>query len=307
MEHKKFFILNPTAGKGKGSKYILRLQKALNELAIPLENILLTEYPGHATELTTSLASDVNSIFCIGGDGTVNEIINGISSMSNFRLGVIPVGSGNDFARTIGTLTKDFSLGDYIIKKGSMQCDIGQVTVSRNNNVFLSRKFISSLGLGFDAFVASKIKSIKVLRGLPLYISSVVLSLFKYKAPKSSLKIEEQNVEFTDKIFLFSVGNTETAGGGFRLNPKAQIDDRYLNLCMARNISKFTLLKVLPKAINGTHILDKRVESYRFKTLKYTTREKIYLHVDGEVIELAEGEKEIEINILPDSQSIITN
>lgn len=307
MECKKFFIVNPSAGKGRGTKYISKLQKVLSGLSIPLNNMILTQYPGHATELTNSLASDENSIFCIGGDGTVNEIINGINHGCNLRLGVIPAGSGNDFARTIGTLSKDFSLENYILSKGFRKCDIGHVTVIQNNKVFISRKFISSLGIGFDAFVTSKIKSIKVLNGLLLYIFSVILSLFNYKAPKSSVKIEGTNVDFTDRIFLFSVGNTETAGGGFRLNPRAKIDDGYLNLCMARNISKFTLLQVLPKAIPGTHIFDKRVESYKFKSLKYSTNEKVFLHFDGEVIELSEGEKEIVVTIIPNSQSIIKN
>ncbi len=307
MECKKFFILNPSAGKGRGNKYISQLHKVLHGLSIPSNNVIITQYPGHATEIADSLNIDENSIYCIGGDGTVNEIINGINHGGNLRLGVIPVGSGNDFARTIGTLTKEFSLKNYILSKSATRCDVGHVIVTKNDVILVNKKFISSLGIGFDAFVASKIKSIKVLNGLLLYIASVIVSLFTYKAPKSSIRIEESNVDFTDHVFLFSVGNTETAGGGFKLNPKAKIDDSYLNLCMARNISKLTLLKVLPKAITGTHILDKRVESYKFKLLKYSTNEKVFLHMDGEVIELAEGEKEIIVSIQPKSQSIITN
>jgi len=306
MECKKIFIVNPAAGKGRGTKYIPQLRKALHCFSIPLNNIIETKYPGYATEIANSLDSDENSIFCIGGDGTINEIINGLNDENDIKLGVIPGGSGNDFARTIGTLTNDFSLGNYILSKGYRKCDIGHITVSQNNKFLLRRKFISSFGIGFDAFVASKIKSIKELNGLSLYIFSVILSLFTYKAPKSSVKIEGSDVDFTDHIFLFSVGNTETAGGGFRLNPQAKIDDGYLNLCMARNISKFTLLQVLPKAIKGTHVFDRRVESYKFKSLKYSTNENVFLHLDGEVIELSEGEKEIVVSILPNSQSIIT-
>ncbi|MCK9425865.1 MAG: diacylglycerol kinase family lipid kinase [Ignavibacteriaceae bacterium] len=307
MESKNFFIVNPLAGKGRGGKYIRQLQKVLQSLSIPLTNILLTEYPGHATELVKRIASDENSIFCVGGDGTVNEIINGIKHGYNLRLGVIPVGSGNDFARTIGNLSKDFSLEKYILSEVSNRCDIGHVAVFKNNELLFSKKFISSLGIGFDAFVSSKIKLIKILNGLLLYIFSVILSLFAYEAPKSSVKIEGTDVDFTDKVFLFTVGNTETAGGGFKLNPGAKIDDGYLNVCIARDISKFTLLKVLPKAITGDHIFDKRVYSYKFKTLKYSTDEKVFLHLDGEVFELMEGKKEIVISIVPNSQSIIIN
>ena len=303
----KKFIVNPSAGKGRGKRYIVPLQKALHSLAIPNSNIFITQYPGHATEIVNSKNFAESSIFCIGGDGTLNEIINGVKQGFNSPIGIIPVGSGNDFARAIGNLSNDFNLEKYILSTRSIKCDIGQVVVRRNNEIKLNKKFISSLGIGFDAFVASKICSIQVLSGLPLYISSVILSLFSYKAPKCSVISEELALNFTDKVFLFAIGNTETAGGGFKLNPDAKIDDGYLNLCMARNISKTTLLQVLPKAITGTHIFDSRVESYKFKLLKYLTTEKVFLHVDGEVIELEEGEKEIGVSILPNSQTIHIN
>jgi len=243
-----YIILNPTAGKGRGLKILPQIEKLLTGLNIDLSHLKITEFPGHATELAGAFINKETSIFCVGGDGTLNEIINGFNNHVDVSLGVIPIGSGNDFARAIGTLEKGFSSERYIQNNKKIACDVGHVQVFNGEKLILDKKFISSLGIGFDALVAYNIRSIKVLKGLALYISSVILSLFKYKAPKCTISSEELDLKLNDKIFLFAVGNTETAGGGFKLNPGATIDDGYLNLCFVKNISKLTVLKILPRA-----------------------------------------------------------
>lgn len=299
------FILNPNAGKGRGVKLIPQMNKLLCQLGIPLENLIITKYPGHATEIIKAISNSDSIIYSIGGDGSLNEIVNGLNNHNPISLGVIPVGSGNDFARAIGNLNKVFSLEKYLVSDKVGTCDIGHLSISMGDNVIVDKKFISSLGIGFDAQVAHKIKSIKYLKGLLLYLASVFICLISYKAPKSKLEILAQGVNVKDKIFLFTVGNTETAGGGFKLNPGAEINDGFFNLCMAKNISKMTLLRVLPLAIFGTHIKDKNVLTYKFKELTYSTSEKICIHTDGETIELAEGDKKIEISVKDQKQKII--
>lgn len=300
-----FFILNPIAGKGKGTKITPKIKEILKKLSIPPDNLKISQYPGHATELAKAHLIENSAIFCVGGDGSLNEIINGISYGNSVSLGVIPIGSGNDFARAIGNLKSNFSLENYLVSENSVKCDIGYIRVVLDGKPILDKKFVSSLGIGFDALVAFKIISIKVLKGLALYLASVIASLFSYKAPKGTLEIPEHNIKLNDKFFLFAVGNTETAGGGFKLNPGAKINDGYLNLCFAKDISKWTVLKVLPSAIPGTHIKDKRVFTYRFKNLTYSTAEKIFLHIDGEAIELEEGDKQIHIGIESGYQNVI--
>lgn len=302
-----YFILNPTAGKGKGLKIQPKIEKLLNSLNIAASNLKITEFPGHASELASSFRNKDSSIICVGGDGTLNEIINGFNNHVDLSLGVIPIGSGNDFARAIGVLKKEFSSEKYIQNDKKITCDVGHVQVFNGGECILDKKFISSLGIGFDALVAYKIRSIKVLKGLALYIASVILSLFKYNAPKSTIYSEELDLNLNDKFFLFAVGNTETAGGGFKLNPGATIDDGYLNLCFAKNISKLTVLKILPKAITGDHIKDDRVYTYKFKSLTYKTSEKVFIHIDGEAIQLDEGEKNIVINVIPNHQKVIVH
>ena len=300
-----FFILNPTAGKGKGTKISPKIREILKKLSIPSDNLKISEYPGHATELARAHQITNSAIFSIGGDGSLNEIINGISNGDAVSLGVIPIGSGNDFARAIGNLKSNFSIDNYLLSENSIKCDIGHIRVILDGKQILDKKFISSLGIGFDAMVAFKIRSIKVLKGLALYLASVIASLFSYNAPKSTLEIPEHNIKLNDKFFLFAVGNTETAGGGFKLNPGAKINDGYLNLCFAKDISKWIVLKVLPSAIPGTHINDRRVFTYKFKKLTYSTSEKIFLHIDGEAIELEAGEKQIHINVEMGYQNVI--
>lgn len=306
IENKALFIVNPAAGKGRGRKFLPFLENSLKSLSIH-STIIETKYLGHATEIAKSFLDDNALIFGVGGDGTINEIINGLNPTHKHKLGIIPIGSGNDFARAIGNIDKEFSILKYISTNKTLLCDVGHVIVTSNGSVILDKKFISSFGIGFDAFVASKIKTIKYLKGIFLYISSVFLSLLNYNASTGTISINDGEITIADKIFLFAVGNTKTAGGGFKLNPDAAIDDGYLDLCMTRNISKFTLLKVLPKAIFGTHIKHRLVETYRFTNLSYSTRERVFLHLDGEVLELEEGEKEIVLAILPSHQEVITN
>ena len=302
-----YLILNPTAGKGRGLKILPQIEKLLTGLNIDLSHLKITKFPGHATELAGAFINKETSIFCVGGDGTLNEIINGFNNHVDVSLGVIPIGSGNDFARAIGILEKGFSLERYIQNNKKIACDVGHVKVFNGEKLILDKKFISSLGIGFDAMVSYKIRSIKVLKGLALYIASVILSLFKYKAPQSTIYSEELNLKLDDRLFLFAVGNTETAGGGFKLNPGATIDDGYLNLCLTKNISKLTVLKILPKAITGKHVKDSRVYTYKFKSLTYKTLEKVFIHVDGEAIQIDEGDKRIEINIIQNPQRVIVN
>ncbi len=300
-----YFILNPVAGNGKGLKIQPKIEKLLNNLNIADSNLKITEFSGHASALASFVIQKNSSLFCVGGDGTLNEIINGFNNQVDVSLGVIPIGSGNDFARAIGVLTKEFSSEKYIQSDKTIICDIGHVQVYNGGKCILDKKFISSFGIGFDALVAHKIRAIKVLKGLVLYIASVILSLFKYNAPKSTIYSEELDLNLNDKFFLFAVGNTETAGGGFKLNPGATIDDGYLNLCFAKNISKLAVLMILPKAITGEHIKDDRVYTYKFKSLTYKTSEKTFIHFDGEVIQLDEGEKDIVINVIPNNQKVI--
>ncbi|MDP3684614.1 MAG: YegS/Rv2252/BmrU family lipid kinase [Ignavibacteria bacterium] len=302
-----YIILNPTAGKGRGLKILPQIEKLLTGLNIDLSHLKITEFPGHATELAGAFINKETSIFCVGGDGTLNEIINGFNNHVDVSLGVIPIGSGNDFARALGALKNEFSAEKYIQSHKTITCDIGHVQVFNKEEVILDKKFISSLGIGFDALVANKIRSVKVLKGLALYITSVILSLFDYKSPKSTVYSEELDLKLTDNIYLFAVGNTETAGGGFKLNPGAAIDDGYLNLCLTKNIPKLTVLKILPKAITGNHVKDSRVYTYKFKSLTYKTLEKVFIHVDGEAIQLDEGDKRIEINIIQNPQRVIIN
>jgi len=305
MEYEKYVIVNPAAGKGKGAIFLRKYLNALNKLGVKKENILVTNGKDHASILTKDLSLSENIIYCVGGDGTLNEIVNGLGELSKAKLGVIPIGSGNDFARAIGYYQNKLKLNDYFNSSSFVKSDIGQLRVLSNESVLLERKFISSLGIGFDASVASKIRTIKYIKGLPLYLTSVFVTLKEYNAPQSQIKISAaEEVSISDKIFLFTIGNTSTAGGGFKLNPNARIDDGRLDLCLAKNVSKSTILKVLPKALNGTHIFDRHISSFTFKKVIYKTNEKVVIHTDGEVYNFSEGEKVFEIGLIPNKVAV---
>lgn len=282
---KYHFILNPVAGRGKAYRAIKYIRNLLRNLNIEHE-FSITSYPGHATEIASKAKNNCKVVTAIGGDGTVNEVINGLSN-SDCGLGLIPLGSGNDFAKAINmSLNIDESLNIILLNKYN-HIDIGKVKTEVNNdNTYIikeERYFINSIGIGFDATVALESKKIKFLRGLPLYLISTFNAFLKYRAPNFKLKIDE--LIYNNKYFLITIGNGISSGGGFKLTPKAKLDDSKFDVCFVEDLNFFKIIKMLPSAIKGLH--DKYKEDVHFEKARFieiTSDSHFNVHADGEIV-----------------------
>lgn len=298
---KYHFILNPVAGRGRAYKAIKYIRTLLRNKNIENE-FTITNAPGHATAIANNLKESADTIVAIGGDGTINEIINGIIN-SKIKLGIIPLGSGNDFARSLNIPNKIDEAIDVILNNKTICIDIGKVKTNRLNQEHNERFFINSIGIGFDATVAIESKKINFLRGIPLYLTAVIRSMIKYKTPNFLLNID--NFITKSKYFLIAIGNGISSGGGFKLTPDAKLNDSKLDVCYVEDLNIFKIIKMLPSSIKGTHRRYKEVHYKKAEHLKIFSNNNFNVHADGEIV--GYNVNNVEVKIIPNQIQVIYN
>lgn len=267
--------MNSWAGRGKTGRLLNELVTALSNLGFDYE-IEVTKAPLHAIELVCDYTKKgFRKIIAVGGDGTVNEVVNGImksKKADEIKFGVIPEGGGNDFARNLQLESNIIKSLKVFLRGKTKGVDVGKVE---------DNYFINAFGLGFDAEVAENSRVIKFLNGLPRYILAILKTLLTLKARKVRIEINNEIIERS--ILLMSIGNGVSAGGGFLLTPNAIIDDGVYDVCIIRSISVFRIFKLLPTAIKGEHINYPEVEMIRSNRIRVKTERPIPIYYDGEL------------------------
>jgi len=288
---KKFkIIINPAAGGGRGKQYIEKVKNFFTEEGITFD-ISVTRRPLHATEIAKDAASnDYGGIVSVGGDGTINEIVNGVYKYK-VNLGIIPIGSGNDFIKCID-IPKDFVKAIKTIIKGkTRKIDLGKLE---------NRVFPNVLGIGFDALVADLANKTKLVKGSLKYFISVFKAYFKYKIPELVIHTEDRIVR--KKVFFTAVGNGVCVGGKFYLTPEAIVDDGLLDICIVEPISFRKMCSLIPKVFKGEHLNEKEVTYFRARKLEITSDIGSPVHMDGEVLSL--NLKKFDITVLPKALNV---
>ena len=293
-------IVNPASCKGKTNLLINDLQKITRELKFEL---FVSEYPSHIIEYLKSSSADFERIIGLGGDGTLNEMVNGIDSSREHEIGILPFGSGNDFASYLDSNRNFQGYVNKIVNNNYelKPVDIGLANIVLDNNVTFTHKFANCLGIGFDAFVAATYKKMKYISGNLGYVASVVKSLGNLFPLKSVIMLDGR--ELIGDYLLLANGNGVRSGGGFYLNPDAKIDDGFLDLTLLNNMGKFKLLKQLPKALFNKTKEIKEAEFYSYKECNIKMNKGYFVHCDGEII--AESAKEISISCLEKELNMI--
>lgn len=266
------FIVNPVAGKGKSLNIVPRVESICEKHNCSYE-IRYTEGPGDAERIAREAGKDKHDrIVVIAGDGTLNEVINGIDDF-DVAVGVIPGGSGNDFIRTINPHTDiDEIIYDNIFG------NIIEVDVAACND----RKYINIASVGLDAEIAAGVASMKkYFSGSQAYLASIIKTLFTYKGQKMHINIDGMEIE--NEVLLSAIANGRYYGGGIMPAPDADIRDRLLDVCI---VSRFPLLKelfLLPKYMKGKHKDLKGVSFNCGKRIEITSPEQMAVNFDGEV------------------------
>ena len=293
-------IVNLTAGGGKPHKHLNTVLKYLKENGLNFK-MCTTSHQGEAVELAQKAADNgAELIVSVGGDGTVNEIVNGIiKSKNDPPLGIIPLGWANDFIKSTNIPSDIIEACKILIKGKIKKIDVGVI----NDQIY----FANLCGIGFDAEVAHLANQIKNTHpnwntlGAFIYVFATVkklLSPFSYH----NVKIKFDGKEIHSKILFIAIGNGKFYGGRFKITPEAILDDGLLEICLVEEMGRFKYLSIIPKAFKGTHSSVKGINFYRAKEVLIQSSEPILAQVSGEVIE---GQKEFSITLLPKSLKLI--
>ncbi len=247
-----------------------------------------------------TITDDTRNIVLIGGDGSMNLAVNGIQNFQNTRIGLIPSGSGNDFALGLG-IKKDISSCVKRIIEGKVYriVDVGEVVYYSRENIlkdevvskdgFVHHRFNISAGIGFDAHICqqaqiSKVKKVlnKVHLGKLVYIFTAMKIIASTKRVNTKITIDGK--EMDGQQLLFSVGmNTPYEGGGFKFCPHARENDGLLDFCIGNQLSQFDFFRIFPYAYNGAHLKFHGVKEARGKVFDITCEKPMWVHTDGEV------------------------
>ncbi|MDP8209321.1 MAG: diacylglycerol kinase family lipid kinase [Candidatus Stygibacter australis] len=297
MQDKWYFIVNSTAGNGKTGKKINSLIGHLNKQELDYQ-IELTRYPRHAVELARIACQEgYKNIIAVGGDGTASEVATGIAQSNLARqvnFSIIPEGGGNDFCRNFHFSPSIDKCLNQIITGKIIKIDLA---------AFEDQFFLNSFGIGFDAQAAVVANKIKFLNGLPRYLAAVVIAMLKFKNFPLKIIIDD-NEELSGKFLLVSIGNGKYAGGGFKLNPEALVDDDHLDVMFARDVSLLRVFRVLPKALAGKHESEPEVSFIRCRKLEIIADKELPVYFDGEIPHLKDN-KHLTISIAPQKLNLI--
>jgi YegS/Rv2252/BmrU family lipid kinase len=293
-------IINLTAGGGKPRPYLKTIFKYLKENGFNFK-VSYTSHHGDAIELAQKAADKgMDLIVSIGGDGTVNEIVNGIMKSKNDpSLGIIPLGWANDFIKSTD-IPSDIIKACKILVRGKIKkIDIGVI----NNQIY----FANICGVGFDAEVAHLANQLKNRHpnwnSLNAFVY-VFATIKKLLSPFScrNVKIKFDGQEIHSKILFIAVSNGKIYGGRFKITPEAILDDGLLEICLVEEMGRFKYLSIIPKVFKGTHASIKGINFYRAKEVVIQFSEPVLAQTSGEVIE---GQKNYIITLLPKSLKLI--
>ena len=289
-----YFIVNEHSRTGEGTGIWKEVETELKKRKVEYK-AYVTEYPEHAfllAEEITSLSSEEIKLVVLGGDGTMNEVINGIKNFEKVRFGMIPTGSGNDMARGLGiTGTPKENLNRILkaVKSGKEAdyvMDLGEV---RWNGGKRPRLFAISAGLGLDAIVCKKALSSKLKKALNkihlgklTYILLTVQNLFSMKTEDVAAVIDGKGSRNMKKLIFSAAMNLPAEGGGVPMAPRAVSNDGELSVCWAHGIPKWKTFFCLIPLVMAKHEAIKGFEVTNCKTCKLHMKAPIVLHADGE-------------------------
>lgn len=269
-------VVNSKAGKGRASKLANQFEELLNSNNLPYEIIKESSYEETVTKYRLSIASGkFNKVIAIGGDGLVNLCLQEIAER-NIGLAVVPAGTGNDFARAVGSHKKNVdTIFNFIASQDPTTIDLGLVTGD-----FGRRWYVQVLSTGFDALVNNLANRITWPRGQIKYTLATILTLARFNPISYELIIDDKTVK--QNLMLLSVANGETYGGGMRICPDASNSDGIFDILLVHPVSKIVLLTIFPKVFAGKHVPHPKIEIIRAKNIKLSANASAF--ADGEFV-----------------------
>ncbi len=302
--HHTKLLVNPNADMGRAWRTVADLKPLVEEFGGA--DWAGTVYPTHAAELARQAAEDgYQLIIAAGGDGTVHEVINGLMQVSpemRPRLGIVPLGSGNDFAHTAGIHLNPAEALRQVYTGQPRRIDLGRFDIGRAEPEYFDNTF----GIGFDATVTIRSHRLTMVRGFMMYLVAVLQTIaLNFEAPR--MLIETDSGSWDEQTIMFVVCNGPREGGGFRVAPEAVYYDGVLNYASLCRVSRLMMLRLIPEVMKGTHGRFKQVRLGQLHKLHIQSDKPVTIHADGEVISgFGMDVRDIRVDIVPGAVEIIT-
>lgn len=296
-------IFNPVANHGQSSKLIKKIEELGNNHG-QIE-VVTTQHPGHGTELAKAALDDgVDVIAAAGGDGTIHELVNGMMEDSRpaAALGLIPIGSGNDFAYGLDLFSDlETAISRLFVGKRRL-IDVIKI----EDELGRSQLVNNGLGIGFDATISIQSRQITRVHGFAMYALATLRTIaLYYQTPHLKISFDDHPIE--QDALLLAVGNGPRIGGGYLLTPDAQVDDALLDSCTVNPVGRATMLYMLPKVMRGTHVTSRHVTIRRSQSIELTSDLALPIHLDGEIFAYPEDNvHQVKITVIPEVLPVIT-
>ena len=276
-------ILNPAADRGRAGQRQEELRSVLNTTDLAPE-IVFTERPGHAVELARdALRAGAKVVAAAGGDGTIHEVAQALVG-TDAALGVLPMGSGNDYIRALG-IPKDLAGATAILARGRARAvDVADVS---------GQFALNSFGMGVEGQIAADYRRMRFLKGEPGYLWATILELVRFRAFRA--EVAGDGWTFAGKLLSVSVMNGPCAGGDYLLAPQARLDDGALDVGLIGNYPRLVRFAVLPKTRDGTYLNLARAHAKKAGRVTIRSDRPLTVHMDGEL--LPEPVEEIELAV----------
>lgn len=285
-------ILNPAAGRGAGQRTAEVIRHTLTEAKATFDIVETTEQLSAVAQAAQAMREGWEIIAAVGGDGLANEVLNGIvvpslgtpaweaGKPAAAALGLIPIGTGNDFAWCMGLPIGDAAAACRVLAAAKTRVvDVGRV----EDELGHVRYFGNNFGAGFDAATTVESYKLHYLRGSLVFLVAVLRTIFLYyKAPLVTVRYDEQEMELP--LLMVSVANGRRTGGMFMIAPQAVQDDGLLDVTLARQVSQLGIFRLLPYFIRGTHATQPTVTVDRTAHIVVASEQGLPVHVDGEIM-----------------------
>ncbi|HEX7433628.1 MAG TPA: diacylglycerol kinase family protein [Anaerolineaceae bacterium] len=280
MTNKTKFIFNPMANFGRAKALDQRLQR----LAVDLGGVWTeTHHRGHAIDLARQAAEEgFSCVVAIGGDGTVHEVVNGLMQIPRVArpcLGVVPVGSGNDYSSAVGMNPDPEAAIRQVMTGTSQPIDLGRLAMPDGRSEY----WVNALGIGFDTLVTIRSRQIPIVQGFALYLSAVLEAIIRDYHP-FHIKVVADGKIWEDELLMLVLCNGRREGGGFYMSKDGRPDDGWFDYVGVRRVSRLGMLLTLPHFLDGTHTTLKHVFNGQFRKLEIISDAPLFIHADGEIL-----------------------
>ncbi len=302
MKNYWFVIINPTSGNGKSKKLIPDILELLKKHNILFKHVI-TNFANQEYEITiNAIKKGFTKIISVGGDGTVHNIINGIMNQSiisskKIKIAIIPVGTGNDWAKNYN-ISKNLNENITAIKQeNSLFQDIGKMTLTDTNSIIY---FNNLAGIGFDGHVVNAINKFKKL-GSFSYLIGALVGFSTYKSIQLKIKINEK--ELIVNTLMTLIGLCKYSGGGMQLTKNLNPNDGLFDVTIIKNLSLSVVLLNIFKLFNGKIVHHPKVDTFKTTEINVsiTDNSTPYIQADGELIESSN----FTITLLPKAIQIV--